>query len=84
MECCWYGCDRVRESPSFPGKLGLLLSCVAVHACHTCICGLQTLLRGSQLRWARTTHALGLGREYIVPFHEIGSEYHSSICALCA
>ncbi len=25
-----------------------------------------------------------MGREYTVPFHEIGSDFHSSICALCA
>ncbi|KAK9821448.1 hypothetical protein WJX81_000342 [Elliptochloris bilobata] len=36
-----------------------------------------------RLRWARTTHAMRVGREYIEPFHRIGSDYRSDICALC-
>jgi hypothetical protein len=84
MECCWFGCDRVCARPrhSSSGRLldarkqpppGTQLSCFRR------LCRLL-----AQLRWARTTHALRIGREYTLPYDEIGRDYHSEICALCA
>ena len=40
-------------------------------------------LQSLQLRWARTTHALGMGREYSEPFDAIGRDFRFEICALC-
>ena len=59
MECCWYGCDRVRQSPNLLCKLLTTKVAPYAHVHHTHTCGVPTLLwacscagRGPRMRWA--------------------------------